>query len=83
MICLHNECALCLTVIRFTTVYICTVVDGHEDVMMIFLTDSHALLIFLVGPSWPEPQSGAALCSSAEIDVTEEFKAITCGLPHL
>lgn len=42
----HNKRALCLTVIRFTTAYICTVVDGHGDVMMIFLTDLHALLIF-------------------------------------
>lgn len=49
MIRLHNECALCLTVIRFSTAYICTVVDGHEDVLMIFLTDLHALLIFLGG----------------------------------
>lgn len=49
MICLHNECGLCLTVIRFTTAYICTIVDGHEDVMMIFLTDLHALLIFSGG----------------------------------
>ncbi len=47
MIYLHNECGLCLTVIRFTSAYICTIVDGHEDVMMIFLTDLHALLIFL------------------------------------
>lgn len=31
MICLHNECGLCLTVIRFTTAYICTIVNGHED----------------------------------------------------
>lgn len=49
MICLHNECDLCLTVIRFTTAYICTTVDGHEDVMMIFLTDLHASLIFQGG----------------------------------
>lgn len=49
MICLYNECGLCLTVIRFTTAYMGTIVDGHEDVMMIFLTDLHALLIFLGG----------------------------------
>lgn len=47
MICVHNECALCLMVIRFTSAYICTIVDGHDYVMMIFLTDLHALLIFL------------------------------------
>lgn len=39
MISLHNECCHCLTVIRFTTVYICTIVDRHEDVMMKFLID--------------------------------------------
>lgn len=49
MISLHNECCLSLMVIRFTTVYICTIVDGHEDVMVIFLIDLHALLIFLGG----------------------------------
>lgn len=49
MICLHNECGLCLTVIRFTSVYTCTAVDGHEDVMMIFLTDSRARLICVGG----------------------------------
>lgn len=36
-------------VIRFTTVYICTIIDGHEDAVMIFLIDFHALLIFLGG----------------------------------
>lgn len=49
MIYLHTEWGLCLTVIRFTTAYICTIVDGHEDVRMIFLSDLHALLIFLRG----------------------------------
>lgn len=49
MICLHNKCGLCLTVIRFTTAYNCTIVNGHEDAMMIFLSDLHALLIFLGG----------------------------------
>lgn len=43
---LHNEWPVCETVIRFTAVYICTIVDGHEDVMLEFLTDLHALLIF-------------------------------------
>lgn len=49
MICLHNECGLCLTVIRFTTAYICTILDGQEDLTMILLADLHALLIFLGG----------------------------------
>lgn len=47
LICLHNEYGLCLMVVTFTTVYICTSVDGQEDVLMILLTDLHALLIFL------------------------------------
>lgn len=47
MISLHNERCLSITVIRFTTVYICTIIDGHEDKVMIFLIDLHALLIFL------------------------------------
>ncbi len=42
IMCLHNECSLCLMVI-------CTIVDGHEDMMIIFLTDLHVLLIFFGG----------------------------------
>lgn len=35
-----------LPVIRFTAVYICTIVDGHGDGLVILLIDLHALLIF-------------------------------------
>lgn len=35
-----------LMVIRFATVYICTTVVGHKDVVMTLLIDLHALLIF-------------------------------------
>lgn len=45
---LHNECGLCLMVIRLTPTYICTIVDGHEDVMLIFSTD-FACLINILG----------------------------------
>lgn len=35
---LHNECGLCLTVLGFATAYICTTVNGHEDVIFILWT---------------------------------------------
>lgn len=46
---MHNECCFHLMVTRFAVVYICSTVDGHKDVIMIFLIDLHILLTFLDG----------------------------------
>lgn len=54
---MHNECCFHLMVTRFAVVYICSTVDGHKDVIMIFLIDLHILLTFLDGNLGLTPMS--------------------------